>query len=862
MNVLLSKIWPHLAAVGVFLIVCAVYFSPQIQGKVIQQGDITQYLGMSQEIREFKEETGQKTLWTNAMFGGMPTYQISSVRDGNLLKPVKKASNLWISRPIGLFISAMISFYIMMVVLGVNPWLSIIGAIAFGFTTNNFVLFEAGHNSKLDAIAFLPLMAAGILLAFRKQYLAGGALFAMGTGLNLLSNHPQMSYYFVLTLIVYGVAQLIFSIRKGELMHFLKASGILLAGGLLGLGASMANILVTLEYTEDTMRGKPVLEKKAEKASENDSSETEGLAWNYAMNWSNGTIDLFSTLIPGVAGGSSSEPLPEDSEFAQLVRRSGQRLPDNFRAPLYWGGLPNTAGPNYMGAGICLLFILGLILVKGPAKWWLGIGTLLTFMLSLGSNLEWFNRIFFEYFPLFNKFRSPNSVLSVTAFLVPFLGLLAVNELFKEDLQKSKALKALYIATGITGSICLYFWIIGPSSFDFSSDVDPMLEQNGFDINAVKADRAKLMSGDAARSLFIVILFAGLLWAFLQNYISKIILMAGLGLITVVDLALVGQRYLGQESFVTRSQSMEVYNPRQVDQQIMSDTDPHFRVHDLTQDPWNSARASYFHKTVGGYHAAKLQRYQDLISRYLSKNDPKVLNMLNTKYVIVPGQNGQAIAQRNPEALGNAWMVNRVKMVNSANEEIDAIGAIDPGKEAIVHQEYSAYVSDIVPNAAADSLSGDQIKLTSYAPNELKYTVNNTANGAKLAVFSEIWYGPDKGWNAYIDEEQVDHIRVNYLLRGLKIPPGQHDIVFKFEPATYYLGNTISIISSLTILLAFFGFVGYKGYQQWKVIQATPPAPKPKPEAKAANPTTPKRTGSATSRPQNKRSSKKTKKKK
>lgn len=833
MQSLLKKFGPHLAAVVIFFTVNALYFSPQIEGKVIQQGDITQYVGMSQEMREYKEETGRNTLWTNAMFGGMPTYQISSVREGNLLRPVKRGFNFWMSRPIGLFFSAMISFYIMMVVLGVNPWLGIIGAIAFGFTTNNFVLFEAGHNSKLDTIAFLPLMAAGILSTYRKKYLLGGILFAVGTGLNLLSNHPQMSYYFVMTLLVFAVAQFIYSLRQGELAHFFKASAILVAGGLLALGASLANILVTLEYTEDTMRGKPILEQAAaaSPSAETNSSETDGLAWNYAMNWSNGTIDLFSTIIPGVAGGSTAEPLPSNSAVAQFVARQGGRLPEGVKLPLYWGALPFTSGPNYLGAGICLLFILGLILVDGPAKWWLGLGTLLTLMLSLGSNLEWFNRIFFDYFPLFNKFRSPNSVLSVTAFLIPFLGLLAVNELLKESLDKKKALRALYIAAGILSVICAYFWMIGPSSFDMSSARDAQLAQSGIDAVTIQQDRATLMSSDAMRSLFIVLLCGGLIWAFLQNYISKLILMAGLGIITVADLSLIGQRYVSADSFVTKSNSRALYAPRAVDQQIQQDGG-YYRVHDLTSDPWNSARASYFHKTIGGYHAAKLQRYQDIIDRYLSRNDPKILNMLNAKYFIVPGQNNQATVQQNPAALGNAWFVNRTKLVGSPNEEIDALASIDPAYEAAVHQEFQDYLQGIQPNAPADSIRGDQITLTSYAPNELAYTVNNSGSGDKLAVFSEVWYGPDKGWEAYIDGEKADHIRVNYLLRGLKVPSGQHEIVFKFEPSTYYIGNTISMISSGIILLALIGYIAYNGYQQYQEIQNMPAEPKPTPAPK------------------------------
>ncbi len=836
MNSLLKKIGPHVAAVFIFLVVTALYFSPQLDGKAINPGDISQYRGMAKEMNDYKQRTGKATLWTNSMFGGMPTYQISSVRSGNTLKILDKAAKLGISRPIGLFFSGMICFYILMVSLGANPWLSIIGSIAWGFTTNNFILFEAGHMSKLGSLFYLPLMVAGVLLAFRKRnYIWGGIAFGIGAGLNLLANHIQMTYYLLLTLLVFGVAQLIFSIKKEELQHFLKAAGVIIAAGLIAAGTAFANLWITYDYAKSTTRGTPILKEAPSAKEAQSNSETDGLTWDYAMDYSMGYLDLFSTLIPGVIGGSYSEPLGDGSALRRFYAQRGQQLPDSFSAPLYWGELRAT-GPNYFGAVIFLLFVLGLFLIKGPVKYWLGLGVLLTLMLSLGKNLEWFNSILFNYFPLFNKFRTPNSVLSVTAFLVPLLGVLAVNELIKEKTDKKKALKSLYLATGILGAVCLFFVVGGPSMFDFSGRNDNLYEsQYGINVAALIEDRKSLMTGDALRSLLFIILGGGLIWAFLKNYISKNIFIGLLALLVLFDLWQIGRRYLTPDDFVNKTNIQAGYQPRPVDQQILQDPDPHYRVHDLTIDVWNSASTSYFHKTIGGYHAAKLQRYQDLIERYLSRNDPNVLNMLNTKYYILPGQNNQPTVQSNPNALGNAWFVNEVKVVNSANEEIDALADFDPAIQAIVHQEFADYLSGLNPTKSGT------IQLTKYEPNELVYSSNTSSE--QLAVFSEIWYEPNKGWKAYIDGEPADHIRVNYILRALRVPAGQHTVEFRFEPRMYNIGTTVSLICSSLLLLGFVGYTGYSGYQAYLNMQKEEPAPQPKPKTPERKPAASTRKG-------------------
>jgi len=808
---MLQRALPHLVAILVFLAACAAYFAPQLQGKVPEQGDIIQYRGMAQEVKAYEKETGEKSLWTNAMFGGMPTYQINTVSEGNSLKALDKASQLGIGGPIGRFFVAMLGFYILMVVLGVNQWLAIIGALAFGLSTNNLILFEAGHQTKLKSISFLPIVTAGLILAFRKKYLLGGILFATGLGLNIMANHVQMTYYFALTLLVFGIAELVYNIQKGELAHFAKASGTLIIAALLALGSAASNLWVTYEYSKDTMRGEPILKTEGAPTS---SSETEGLEWEYAMNWSNGVIDLFASYIPGVAGGGSQEPVGASSAVVQDLRQKGARIPDDFKAPLYWGSLPFTSGPIYFGAIAFFLFLMGLFLVKGPVKWWIGIGALLTFMLSMGKNLEGFNRFFFDYFPLYNKFRTPNSILSITAFLVPVLGFLALHKIVGEKVTKGEAMKSLKIGGGIAAGIALFFALLGPSFFDFSNPGDERYQQAGYDLGAIMADRKALMRSDAFRTLILVVLSGGLIWAYLKDKVKLNVLLLGLAVLVVFDHWTVGRRYVDSEVFVSKRQYQQNLSPRQVDQQILQDPDPHYRVHDVSINSFNSSKASFFHKTIGGYHAAKLQRAQDIIDRHLSQGNQKVFDMFNTKYFIT-GQPGQERVQQNPNALGNAWFIKNFRTVETPNQEIDALDNFSPDSTAVVHQEFSDYIAEVNPTGQG------QISLKTYAPNRLVYEA--FAQGTQFAVFSEVWY--KKGWQAYIDGEPVDHIRVNYILRGLKIPDGKHTVSFEFAPQSYETGVLVSQIFSSLILLGLLGYVGYYGYQY---VQNPPPAPKPK----------------------------------
>ncbi len=821
---LLKKILPHVAAVITFLLLSIIYFYPQLNGEVVNQSDNVQYMGMSRETFEVLEERGDMPLWTNSMFGGMPTYQINTNRQGNLLTYLNKFLQVGFDRPIGYFFVAQLSFYILLVVLGVNPWLSIIGGIGFGFNTNSLTLFEAGHNTKLLAISYFPLLVAGILLAFRKKYIWGAVLFAIGTGLNVLANHPQMSYYLLLTLLIYGIARLIYDSRNGEIVHFAKATGFLIVAGVFGLASSAVNLMTTYEYSQETMRGEPILEQQQQPAGQiASSSETEGLSWDYAMQWSNGFRDLFSSYIPGAVGGSSNEPITASSELYQLV---GNQIGD--RAPLYWGELPFTSGPAYFGAVFVLLFIMGLWLVEGPVKWWLGLGTLLTFLISMGKNFDLLNAFLFDYFPLFNKFRTPNSILAIASLLVPLLGMLALSAIEKREVSKEKALRSLYIGGGIAGGLALFFWLLGPGFFDFLK-VDENYQPQILD--AFVNDRQDLMRSDALRALALILLSGGLIWAYINKKLQTSFWILGLGVLVLFDMWTIGKRYVNTTDFIPERRYEANFEPRQVDQQILAQEESRgdYRVLDLTIPTFQAASTSYFHNTLGGYHAAKLQRMQDIIDYYLAGEiNPQVLSMLNTKYIIT-GEQGQAPqVQQNPNALGNAWLISDFQTVPTANAEIDALANFQADQIAVVHEDFSDYISGLSPTG------GGEIDMIAYEPDHLKYQFNSTTE--QFAVFSEVWYGPNKGWQAYIDDEPLEHIRVNYLLRGLRIPAGQHTIEFKFEPQTFYTGRTISLVSSLIILVGFLGFTGYRGYDWYQKLPAEEPKERQAPQSKKARP--------------------------
>ncbi len=768
----------HVLAVGIFLFVGILFFYPQFQGKAVQQGDVASFQAASKELADFRRDSSRNALWTNSMFSGMPAYQIS-MPTKNPISIVEKALHLFLKRPAGYFIGMMIIFYLMCLALQVNAWVAIFGSIAFAFVTNHFVLWEAGHATKLRAISLFPIILAGVISAYRSKYLLGGILLAVGLSIQISANHVQMTYFLFISILIYVIFRFWTDLKGKTLPQFAKASGTLIAATLLALAVNTDRLWPTYEYSRDTMRGKPILTQT--QAEDRSSSEVEGLAWDYAMQWSNGTIDLLSLLIPRAAGGSSGELIPGDSNFGRLVGRSNEKT---IQSPLYWGNLPFTSGNNYVGAIVMFLFVLGIIIVPGRVKWWLLTAIVLTALMSMGKYFEILNRPFFDYFPLFNKFRAPNSILAITEFLIVVFAVLALSQVVKQK-NDSQLLKKVVQAFAISGGFCLLMILLGGAfSFQGQSDnYDPRI------IEAIQQDRASLFRKDALRSLAFIALAFGLLYFYLKNRVSRIQALIGLSLLVTIDLWGVGKRYLPASKFVPQSQLDNIFALREADEIILKDIDPHFRVLDLSVNTFNSSIPSYHHKTIGGYHAAKLQRYQDMIDYYISKNDPNVLNMLNTRYVIDPQQQ----LQINANAMGNAWFVSSLREVSSADGEINALQNFNPAAEAIYHQEFRDYIGSFSPDG------NGTINLIKYGPDRLEYESSSASE--QFAVFSEVWYGPDKGWEAYIDGEPAEFIRVNYILRGMRIPAGEHKIIFTFKPRSYYTGSTISKISASIILI-------------------------------------------------------------
>ncbi|MBT8190927.1 MAG: YfhO family protein, partial [Bacteroidia bacterium] len=771
----------------------------KLQGKSVPAGDKISVYAAQEEVRQFKEKEGENSHWTNSMFGGMPTYYITFSRSKDLVDYSRKLFTANMPGEAGYIFLGMLFFYLLMLLLGISPWLSIIGSVSFAFATNNIVLLDAGHITKFATIMSGPLVIAGVILAYRSKLFLAFIVFSLGMAINLKCDHPQMTYYLGLILLPFVIIAFIDFLKKKKLKEFVLASAVLLAGLAVGAGCSTSKLLPIMEYSKDTMRGKPILQNNSSTYS---SSTVEGLSWDYAMNWSNGIEDLLQSFISHSVGGSSAENLSTDSNFGRELRKRGANVRGGIQAPMYWGSLPFTSGPIYFGAIIFLLFFIGLFYIDGRLKWWILIGFALTFLLSMGKNFELLSRFFFDYVPMYNKFRTPNSILSVTTIIVPILAILALEKILNK--REIDLKKVIYPGVGLA-VFCVLVGLIGPGFSDMTSAYDARYAQMGLDPSILQSDRAEMMKSSSFRSAILMFLSMALIWFYGKGKINRILVLTGVALLCIGDLFSVNLKYLKPSDYVSQRNLERNYELRPVDQQILRDNDPNYRVLDLTIPTFESSLSSYYHKTIGGYHAAKLQRFQDMIDYHITKNNIDVLNMLNTKYVISNGNNNVPDVQRNTAALGNAWFVNNIRMVNSADEEIEALNNFDPLGEAIVHQEFS----DVVANL--DIQKNGSIELVSYKPNELIYSSN--ANTDQLAVFSEIWYGPNKGWKAYIDDQPAEHIRANYILRAMKVPAGKHTIRFEFSPDSVKLGQLISLLCSMIIFIAF-GFYVYKNMKK------------------------------------------------
>jgi len=816
---ILVKFTPHIAAILLFICISFMYFSPVLEGKQLIGHDTESWMCMAKETMDFNSTHDEVTLWTNSMFGGMPTYQISMVQPYNLIKYVEDVIHLFPNTVYNLILY-LIGFYILLLAFKVNPWLAIVGSIAFSFASYNFIIIVAGHNSKAITIAYMAPLIGSVFMAFRSKRLLGSLLTAFFLSLAVRANHVQILYYTLIILIFLAVVEFIYSVKNKELASFFKTSGMLVAAALIAVGMNATSLLTTNEYAKYTMRG------ESNGLTMDAQNSQHGLNKDYITQWSYGVDETMTLLIPNFKGGASASTLTADSETGKKLANLGvpnvESMLKEMQLPLYWGTQPGTSGPVYIGAIICFLFVLGFFLVDKRTKWWLLPMIALTLMLSWGRNFMWLTDIFINYIPMYNKFRTVSMTLVATGFGITLMAILALKEVFDEKTDKQKLIRPVLISAAIAGGIALIFALIPSLAGNFVAPGDAQFQGDyTFLKETLPLDREAMLRSDAFRSLAFIILAAGLIWLYAKNLLKKGVAYVFFAIIILADLAPIAKRYLNDNNFQRKRKIETLIKPSAADNFILQDKSQ-FRVLDASVNIFNDATPSYFHKNIGGYHAAKLRRYQELINMQIEKEMGQlfatfgrkvtseminntmdslgVLNMLNMKYLIY---NKEAAPIINPHANGNAWFVNNIRIAADANEEMRLVGDINTKTEMVVDKSFAAQLpAKLTPDSTA------RISLASYQPNRLVYNYNSKTN--QVAVFSEIYY--DNGWNAYINGNKVPYVRANYLLRAMPLKAGTYDIEFRFEPKSYSIGNTIALISSILLILCIIGFV----FWQWK----------------------------------------------
>ncbi len=811
----LKKWLPDGIAILLFITAAFVYFLPAvIDGREIAQHDHTAFVGAGQEVQQFKAETGETSRWTNSLFGGMPTYQSSpSYPSNSTLKAVGKVYSLFLPNYVWLVFVMLTGFYILMRALKMSVWLSVLGAFIWAFSSYFFIIITAGHIWKFITLAYIPPTIAGIVLAYRGKYLLGGVVVALFFALQIMSNHVQMTYYFLFVIGFMVLAYLVEAIRTKQVMHFIKASAVVLTGFAVGTAINASNLYHTYEYSKETMRGKSELKKDN---AENQTSS--GLERDYITQWSYGIDETFTLLIPNTKGGASvsisdneTAMQKADSQFSQIYSQ----------IPQYWGEQPGTSGPVYVGAFVCMLFVLGCFVVRGPMKWALVAATVFSILLSWGKNFMGLTDFFIDYVPMYAKFRTVASILVIAEFTIPLLAILALKEIITRPETLREKPIYFYLSFGFTGGLALLFALFPQMFFSsfISSDLKAALETNlpAEYVQSVMTNLTDMCIGiftaDAWRSFFIILLGSVLLYLFIINKLKAKWMVIAITVLCVADMWSVNKRYLSDKDFVEPTRRMAEVQKTPTDEVILADTAKDFRVLNFAGNTFNENNTSYWHKSIGGYHAAKLRRYQELIEyhistemQYLMKTLPqvggdmtqvdadsmKVVNMLNTRYFIFPVQGGTVPIQ-NPYAYGNAWFADEVQYVPSANAEIEALYKVSPKKTAIVNERYK---SDLQNAVSSPSDSTATIRLTEYKPNYLRYETNSAGN--RVAVFSEVYY---KQWQAYIDGKEVPIACANYVLRALHVPSGKHVIEFRFDPPSIHTTEIIAYLGLASLLL-------------------------------------------------------------
>jgi hypothetical protein len=836
-NLNFKSLLPIITGIVIFIALTFGYFTPLLKGKVIEQSDMVQNKGMSKEIVDHREKFNEEPLWTNSMFGGMPAFQIAIRYPSNLVTYVRNAFMLGFPTPANMVFSYMLGFFILLLVLKVDKWLSIVGAIGFGFSAFFFLIIDAGHNTQALAISYMAPVFAGVILVCRGKYLLGGALTALFFSLELVCNHPQIAYYLALFCAIYVAFEWFARFKQKQFKDIFKSLLVFAIAGVLAVGCNITNLWNTYDYSKDTIRGPSEL-------TSDKGNKTSGLDKDYATQWSLGKAETMTLMIPGFKGRSSSHSISENKNALKEVDPQMRDVVGSMSQ--YWGDQPFTDSP-YSGAIMVFLFILGLFIVQGRLKWALLSATILSIMLAWGHNFMWLTSLFLDYFPGYNKFRAVTMILVLAEISIPILAVLALDKILKTpDLFKQKIKlaftkkeitiqNAFFISFALTGGLSLLYYLMPTALTDFNWMRDDdyynqIAKSNGQEvaqkvIDNLEIARVTIFKSEAIRSFFFITVAAVLVWLYIKSTINKAIFLSVLGLAVLFDLAIVDKTYLNDKNFTSKQESKNPFPMSTADQSILEDKDPDYRVLDLsnTKDgPFNDAKPSYYHKSIGGYHAAKLRRYQELIERHivnemqefgqaLNSNPTDsslraalsklgILNMLNTRYIIY---SPDAPPIQNRYALGNAWFVNDIKMVPNADEELKTVGEINPAKTAVVDERYK----DQLEGFAVKPDPSATIKLIDYRANDLKYESNAAAE--QLAVFSEIYY---KDWNVYVDGEQKTNFAADWILRAMRVPAGKHTIEFKFEPKKYFMGEKISLVSSLLL----FGFVGVSLFMAWK----------------------------------------------
>ncbi len=783
---------PYLIAIVVFVIASLAYFNPLLSGKEIKQGDITQFKGMSRETQAFRAEKGEEPYWIGNAFSGMPAYQVGTYFPNDFIRYVDKAIR-FLPRPADYLFLYFLSFFILLGALKVDWKLAILGSLSFGFSTYLIIIFGAGHNAKAHAIGYMPLVLAGVVYMFRQRYVLGTLITSLGMALEVHANHPQMTYYLGFSMLILGIVELIEAYKTKKLPLFAKQAGMLIISLLLGISVNATRLLATKEYASHSTRGASDLTINADGTPKEKST---GLDKAYITEYSYGIAETFNLLIPRFMGGGTVEQLGENSRFYQTIKaNANSRAAREYSKQVltYWGKQPIVEAPAYIGAVVIFLFFLGIFLVKDKLKYWLTGVTVFSIMMSWGKNFPVLTNLFIDYVPLYNKFRAVSSIQVIAELSIPILGVLALKEFFSKDVVKETKENALKKALYIVGGMALLFLVLGASLFSFEGLRDAQYEQLLPElVDALIADRKSMLFNDSIRTLVMILGVSAALWFYLKNKFKKDWTILVISLVIIADLISVDINYVNKEDFVATRKVHKPFSPTPADQEILRDKS-YYRVANFGGNPLNEARTSYFHNSIGGYHAAKMRRYQELFDYQIVNNNFEVLNMLNTKYFIM----GEDKVETNNNANGSAWFVSGLKLVDTANEEIKALDSLKTKEKAVINRKEFATFINSLENTTFANDSSATIRIKEYDVNKLVY--ETTATKEQLAVFSEIYY--KEGWNAYVDGKKVPHARVNYVLRALKIPSGMHTITFKFEPNIITKGKTIAGISYVLLLL-------------------------------------------------------------